>query len=202
VPHDPKSDVFQLQLSQYHSLDLVRLAKSRKYRVVFAERFGVQRRAFVEITFEEALALAKFLANIEDGMRGTDPFDPPTDPGRPAVMPPHEVSEMLKDYLDQEAGVDLSIHPPDSGTNAPSQEEARRESVPTRSAERPEQGTSEALGLLGLRPGEALSDDTRGDAKAHPEGPGPDRPGSAARERLGRADTQFIGSAVKPRPKK
>ena len=89
-----KSDVLQLSLSRYHSLDVVRLPKSRKYRVVFAERFGVQRRAFVEISFDEAARLALFLANVEDGLRVTDEDDPPTDPSRPSKLPPPELSEL------------------------------------------------------------------------------------------------------------
>jgi hypothetical protein len=60
----PSPDVLVLRLSQYHSLDIVRLPKNRKYRIVFAERFGVQRRAFVEISFEDAMSAAKFLASI------------------------------------------------------------------------------------------------------------------------------------------
>lgn len=101
MPRDPKSDVLQLQLSRFHSLDVVRLPNSRKYRVVFAERFGVQRRAFVEISFDEAARLALFLANIEDSIRLED--EPPTNPGKPSTMPPTEVDGMLKDYLDREA---------------------------------------------------------------------------------------------------
>jgi hypothetical protein len=93
---DPKSDVLVLQLSRHHSVDLVRLPQSRKYRIVFAERWGVQRRAFVEISFEEALTVAKFLANIDDGMRATDPDDPPTDPGRPMTVPPMAIQEVFE----------------------------------------------------------------------------------------------------------
>jgi len=70
--------------------------QSRRYRVVFAERWGLQRRAFVEISFEEALTVAKFLANIEDGMRATDPNDPPTDPGRPTTVPPMAIQEVVE----------------------------------------------------------------------------------------------------------
>ena len=103
MPRDPKSDVLQLNLSRYHSLDVVRLPKSRKYRVVFAERFGVQRRAFVEISFDEAAKLALFLANIEDSIRIPEDFDPPTDPSRPSTMPPPVLREMAEDELDREA---------------------------------------------------------------------------------------------------
>lgn len=96
----PQDNVLVLRLSKYHSLDLVRIPTTRKYRVVFAERWGVQRRAFVEISFDEALTVAKFLANIDDGMRGVDPQDAPTDPGRPAALPPTEVRELTEERND------------------------------------------------------------------------------------------------------
>jgi len=99
---DPKSDVLQLQLSRFHSLDVVRLPKSRKYRVVFAERFGVQRRAFVEISFDEAHRLALFLASVDDHMSQTSD-DPPTDPSRPSKLPPEEVIDMESARLEREA---------------------------------------------------------------------------------------------------
>jgi len=89
-----KSDVLQLSLSRYHSLDVVRLPRARKYRVVFAERFGVQRRAFVEISFDEAARLARFLANVEDGLIVSDGDDPPTDPSRPTNIPPPELRDL------------------------------------------------------------------------------------------------------------
>lgn len=108
---DPKSDVLQLQLSRFHSLDVVRLPRSRKYRVVFAERFGVQRRAFVEISFEEAHRLALFLASVEDGMRSHDPNDPPTDPSRPSRMPPQEVIDMEAQRLERDAIPELPLPP-------------------------------------------------------------------------------------------
>ena len=60
----PSPDVLVIRLSQYHSLDIVRLPKTRRYRIVFAERFGVQKRAFVEVSFEHAMTAAKFLASI------------------------------------------------------------------------------------------------------------------------------------------
>jgi hypothetical protein len=100
MDHDPKSpkprDVLSLALSKHHSLDLVRLPESRRYRVVFAERFGVQRRAFVELTYDEALVVAKFLASISNGMLPLEPedFDEPTDPGRPRSMPPTVIAEL------------------------------------------------------------------------------------------------------------
>jgi len=97
-----KPDVLQLNLSRYHSLDVVRLPKARKYRVVFAERFGVQRRAFVEISFDEAARLALFLANVEDGLRVTDEDDPPTDPSRPSKLAPPELRDIEIDRQDRQ----------------------------------------------------------------------------------------------------
>lgn len=120
---DPKSDVLQLNLSRYHSLDVVRLPKSRKYRVVFAERFGVQRRAFVEISFDEAARLALFLANIEDGLRPTDEREETTNPGIPSSLPPAEVSEMLRQYL--EPVIEPLPPPPEPRTKTPAQTIAR-----------------------------------------------------------------------------
>jgi len=98
----PNNDVLVLHLSEYHSLDLVRLPGSRKYRIVFAERWGVQRRAFVEISFDEALAVARFLVSVDNNLRTglteVDPFEeevtPPLDslrlPQRPVTptIPP------------------------------------------------------------------------------------------------------------------
>lgn len=112
----PKGDVLVLHLSRHHSLDLVRLPKSRRYRVVFAERWGVQRRAFVEISFDEALTVAKFLANIDDGIRGTDPNETPTDPGRPVAVPPLPVQEVIKNgeargATPQAVSVEISTRP-------------------------------------------------------------------------------------------
>lgn len=57
----PNDDVLVLHLSPHHSLDLVRIPSSRKYRIVFAERTAVQRRAFIEVSFEQAHILAAFL---------------------------------------------------------------------------------------------------------------------------------------------
>lgn len=93
----PHGNVLIVRLSRHHSLDLVRLPQSRKYRVVFAERWGVQRRAFVEVSFEDALTVAKFLANIEDGMGLRDLEEETTDPGRPETVPPIEIREMIDD---------------------------------------------------------------------------------------------------------
>jgi hypothetical protein len=61
----PSDDVLVLHLSPYHSLDLVRIPSAQKYRIVFAERWGVQARAFVEITYDEAQAIIRFLAMVD-----------------------------------------------------------------------------------------------------------------------------------------
>jgi hypothetical protein len=90
-------DVLQIKLSQHHSLDVVRLQKQRRFRIVFAERFGVQRRSSVEITFENALQLAKFFVVIDNGMDSDGPI---TTPGRPSLLPSAEMVEMLKEYFD------------------------------------------------------------------------------------------------------
>ena len=58
----PSDDVLVLHLSPYHSLDLVRIPSTSKFRIVFAERWGVQRRAFVEVSFDQALEIANFFA--------------------------------------------------------------------------------------------------------------------------------------------
>jgi hypothetical protein len=60
----PSDDVLVLHLSPYHSLDLVRIPTTAKIRIVFAERWGVQRRAFVEVSFEEAALIAAFLGRL------------------------------------------------------------------------------------------------------------------------------------------
>jgi hypothetical protein len=86
----PNSDVLVLRLSRYHRLDLVRLRQARRYRIVFAERWGVQRRAFVEVSYEDALAVARFLADIDSALG--DPEEP-TEPERPLAQPPQEVKE-------------------------------------------------------------------------------------------------------------
>jgi hypothetical protein len=117
----PKDDVMIVQLSRHHSLDLVRLSQSRKYRVVFAERWGVQRRAFVEVSFEDALTIAKFLANIEDGMHLQDPNDETTDPGRPETMPPVELRQMVDngDAKDRGEAVPEAIDEDPTGETRP-----------------------------------------------------------------------------------
>ena len=76
----PSPDVLVLKLSQYHSLDLVRLPRARKYRLVFAERFGVQRRAFVEVSFDQAMTVAKFLASISNPIIDDEPDELPLPP--------------------------------------------------------------------------------------------------------------------------
>jgi len=96
-PPKTNSDVLVLQLSRYHSLDLVRLRKSRRYRIVFAERWGVQRRAFVEVSYDDALAVARFLANIDNALE--EPEEP-TEPERPLALPPQEVKEIAEDKED------------------------------------------------------------------------------------------------------
>lgn len=62
----PSDDVLILRLSPYHSLDLVRIPGTRKYRIVFAQRLGVQQRAFVEITYDQARELADFLGSSDE----------------------------------------------------------------------------------------------------------------------------------------
>lgn len=86
----PSDDVLILHLSPYHSLDLVRVPHTQKYRIVFAERWGVQRRAFVEVTFEEAGAIAKFLGACDtDVALISDPSPSTRTPAiDAAVLPP------------------------------------------------------------------------------------------------------------------
>lgn len=100
APSSP--DVMSIWLSGYHSLDIVRVPKSRKYRIVFAERFGVQRRAFVEVTFDQALALARFLVSIDDDLLIEEEWrDEPTSPGKPSIMPPREILEIVRAMEDE-----------------------------------------------------------------------------------------------------
>lgn len=83
----PSDDVLIIHLSDYHSLDIVRLPKTRKYRVVFAERYGVQRRAFIEVDYEAALAISRFLATVfNPGQQIVDEIELPELPP-PPVMP-------------------------------------------------------------------------------------------------------------------
>jgi hypothetical protein len=70
----PGDNILIMRLSPYHSLDLVRIPKTQKYRVVFAERLGIQRRAFVEISYEQARQIAAFLTDHVD-------VEAPTHPG-------------------------------------------------------------------------------------------------------------------------
>lgn len=85
------SDTLELQLSDVHSLDVIRHPKGRKYRVIFAEKSGVQRRAFVDISFEQALKLAKFLANIDNGMKL---IDDPTPTDRMPKLSPEDLEDV------------------------------------------------------------------------------------------------------------
>lgn len=64
----PSDDVLIVHLSPHHSLDLVRIPTKQAYRIVFAERFGVQRRAFVEISYEQAREIAKFFDASNDNI--------------------------------------------------------------------------------------------------------------------------------------
>lgn len=89
------SDVLVLKLSEYHSLDLVRIPEDRIYRIVLAERFGVQHRQFVEISYEEALTAARFLACIENRMAVLDTKEATTNPGKKLAFPPEPVCEII-----------------------------------------------------------------------------------------------------------
>lgn len=112
-PHNP--DVLSIWLSGYHSLDVVHLPKQRKFRVVLAERFGVQRRAFVEINYEQAVQLARHLVVVDNatlaprvGSEEDQQFkDEPTNPGKPTNRAPTEILEMVK-ILEGELGADDS----------------------------------------------------------------------------------------------
>lgn len=100
--HDPSDDVMSIWLSGHHSLDIVRLPRSRKYRIVFAERFGVQRRAFVEVSFDQALALARFLVSIDDHLLIEEEWrDEPTNPGIPSKRAPKEILEIVRSMEDE-----------------------------------------------------------------------------------------------------
>jgi hypothetical protein len=96
-PPTSKSEVLQVPLSKHHSLDVIRLPDERKYRIVFAERFGVQRREFVEVSFEEALRVALFLASVDDRIRTLDLSEERTLGGKPSNVQPREVRDMLDD---------------------------------------------------------------------------------------------------------
>jgi hypothetical protein len=75
----PSDDVLILHLSPYHSLDLVRIPSTRKYRIVFAARWGIQQRAFVEVDYETARAVAQFLGTSDESITAIiDPSPPIT----------------------------------------------------------------------------------------------------------------------------
>ncbi len=98
MPHpSTKTEVLQVRLSQHHSLDIVRLPDERKYRIMFAERFGVERRQFVDITFDEALRVSLFMASVDDRIRTLDLSDDRTLGGKPSNVQPREIQEMLDD---------------------------------------------------------------------------------------------------------
>jgi hypothetical protein len=112
---DADRDVLQIKLSQHHSLDIVRLQKQRRFRVVFAERFGVQRRSSVEISFDQAFKLAKFLIVIDNNMEMEGAG---TDPDRPSLLPSSEMVDMLKEYLDDRRAPTVSDDYDDPRTGA------------------------------------------------------------------------------------
>jgi hypothetical protein len=82
----PSDGILIMRLSPYHSLDLVHIPKTQKYRVVFAERLGIQRRAFIEISYDQARQIAAFLADHVD-------VEAPTDPGSQKEAVPTVVTE-------------------------------------------------------------------------------------------------------------
>lgn len=85
----PSDDVLVVHLSPYHSLDLVRVPSSRKYRIVFAERFGVQRRAFVEVSYDQAREIAMFLGVSREVIAAiADPSPYDTTVVEPPLPPP------------------------------------------------------------------------------------------------------------------
>lgn len=87
----PSDDILIVRLSDYHSLDLVRVPTAQKYRIVLAERWGVQRRAFVEISYAHARAIARFLAEGDDDVAAiTDPAPPHEE--SPEELPPPPVA--------------------------------------------------------------------------------------------------------------
>lgn len=84
----------QIQLSAHVSLDVVRLP-GRRYRIVFAQRYGVHKREFVELSYEDALVVARFLAAVDNDLVERVPGEPVTLGGRPSKVPPREVRELL-----------------------------------------------------------------------------------------------------------
>jgi hypothetical protein len=83
----PSADILIVHLSPYHSLDLVRVPSTQKYRVVLAERWGVQRRAFVEISYEQARQIADFMAESNLEIASIADPSPPHAPVSPADLP-------------------------------------------------------------------------------------------------------------------
>lgn len=87
----PSDDVLIIHLSPYHSLDLVRIPTTQKYRIVFAQRWGVQQRAFVEVSYEQAREILKFFAASDEVAVIADPsVAPSTTPPAidAALLPP------------------------------------------------------------------------------------------------------------------
>lgn len=96
----PSDDVLILHLSPYHSLDLVRIPSSRKYRIVFAMRWGVQQRAFVECSYEQAREVAKFFGASDETVATIgDPSPAQATPNEPEALslppiPPRTTTRM------------------------------------------------------------------------------------------------------------
>lgn len=88
----PSDDILIIHLSPYHSLDLVRIPSSRKYRIVFAARWGVQQRAFVEISYEQAREVAQFFSANDEALALIGDPSPartrPTSEPEPLTLPP------------------------------------------------------------------------------------------------------------------
>ncbi|HSX21208.1 MAG TPA: hypothetical protein VLE97_00355 [Gaiellaceae bacterium] len=85
----PSDDILIVNLSAYHSLDLVRVPTTQKYRIVLAERLGVQRRAFVEISYDQAREIASFLGAADlDVASITDPAPPHEESPAEELPPP------------------------------------------------------------------------------------------------------------------
>jgi hypothetical protein len=74
----PSPDVLIIHLSPYHSLDLVRIPTTQKYRIVFAQRWAVQQRAFVEVSYEQAHEIIKFFEAADDVAVIADPSIAPS----------------------------------------------------------------------------------------------------------------------------
>lgn len=82
----PSDDVLILHLSPYHSLDLVRIPSARKYRIVFAARWGVQQRAFVEVSYEQAREVAQFFGASSETLAAIGDPSPATSTGEPEPL--------------------------------------------------------------------------------------------------------------------